>query len=277
MARYEDFIDAVRERLAETDVEQAREAVARTVAGLVLWLPREERPAFRDALPAPLRPADIEDAGTAGGDPSTFVTFVAGREGRPPERVRYEVQAVLSAFEAMEPEAARRVRRSLPDDFGELFTAPGGGPPPDLAAGDGVPPAELTDEDVRALLRRLPEWTGDRRRLSRPVAPPDYLAEQLFSRIRELERTLNRRAVVVSEPDGSYRIDVWTHSEGLVTDLDATFATAVEDVIDDVLVQRRPASSPPPPPERQVTPPRPPAEPVPGTSHRRSRTRHRDD
>jgi pterin-4a-carbinolamine dehydratase/uncharacterized protein (DUF2267 family) len=275
MARYEDFIDAVRERLAETEVERVREAVARTVAGLVLWLPREERPAFRDALPAPLRPADIEDAGIAGGGAATFVAFVAGREGRPPERVRSEVQAVLSAFEAMEPEAARRVRRSLPDDFGELFTAPGGGPPPDLAAGAGVPPAELTDEDVRTLLRRLPEWTGDRRRLSRPVAPPDYLAEQLFTRIRELEQTLSRRAVVVAEPDGSYRIDVWTHSEGLVTDLDAAFATAVEDLIDDVLVQRRPVPSPPP--ERQVSPPRPPAQPVPGTSHRRGRTRDRND
>src|SRR4051794_35677898 len=158
MLRYEDFIDAVRERLGGVGVTEARQAVARTVGGLVLWLPREERPALRDALPAPLRPADIEDAAVAAGDATALVRVVAGRGGRPPERVRYEVQAVLSALAALEPDEAARVRRSLPGEFAELFVAPGGGPPVDLSAGPGVPPAELTDEDVRALLRRLPQW-----------------------------------------------------------------------------------------------------------------------
>ena len=46
--------DAVRERLGGAEVEEVRQAVARTVGGLVLWLPREERPALRGALPAPL-------------------------------------------------------------------------------------------------------------------------------------------------------------------------------------------------------------------------------
>jgi hypothetical protein len=43
MVGYEDVIDAVRERLEGAGVEEARQAVARTVGGLVLWLPREER------------------------------------------------------------------------------------------------------------------------------------------------------------------------------------------------------------------------------------------
>ena len=270
MGRYEDFIDAVRGRLGGIGVDEARAAVARTVSGLVRWLPRPERPVLRDALPAPLRPAGVEDADEVHGDVAAFVAFIAGREGRPPERVRYEVQAVLSAFAAVAPEAAGRIRRALPADFAELFVPPGQGPPPDLAAGAGVPPAELTDEDVRALLRRLPQWTGDRRRLSRRVVPPDYLAEQLFTRLRQLERSLNHRAVVVPEPDGAYRIEVWTHSEDLVTDLDAAFAQAVEDLIDDVLRERTPPASPPTP-EREVAPRRPPAQPVPGTSHRRGR------
>ena len=157
MVRYEDVVDAVRERLGGAGVEEAREAVARAVGGLVLWLPREERPALCNALPPPLRPAGVEDAGVADGNARAFVRFVAGRQGREPERVRYEVQAVLSALATLEPEVTDRLRRSLPDDFAELFIAPGGGPPPDLAAGAGVPPAELTDDDVRALLRRLPE------------------------------------------------------------------------------------------------------------------------
>jgi pterin-4a-carbinolamine dehydratase/uncharacterized protein (DUF2267 family) len=269
MVRYEDVIDAVRERLGGAGVEEAREAVARTVGGLVLWLPREERPALRDALPAPLRPAGVEDAGVADGNAPAFVRFVAGREGREPERVRYEVQAVLSALATLEPEVTARLRRSLPDDFADLFIAPGGGPPPDLAAGAGVPPAELTDDDVRALLRRLPEWTGDRRRLTREVGPPDYLAEQLLGRLRRLEQATGRRAVVTHQPDGSYRIEVWTHSEDQVTDLDVPFVLAVEDLIDDVLGERRPTRTPPP--EREIDPRRPPAGPEPGTSDRRWR------
>jgi hypothetical protein len=46
--------------------------------------------------------------------------------------------------------------------------------------------------------------------------------------------------VVTGEPDGSYRIEVWTHSEDQVTDLDVPFVLAVEDLIDDVLGERRP-------------------------------------
>ena len=88
------------------------------------------------------------------------------------------------------------------------FVAPGGGPPADLAAAAGVPPAELTDDDVRTLLRRLLEWTGDHRRLIREVGPPDYLAEQLLGRLRRLEQATDRRAVVTDQPDGSYRIEV---------------------------------------------------------------------
>jgi pterin-4a-carbinolamine dehydratase/uncharacterized protein (DUF2267 family) len=270
--RYEDVIDAVRERLGGAGVEEAREAVARTAGGLVLWLPREERPALRDALPAPLRPAGVEDAGVADGNASEFVRFVAGREGREPERVRYEVQAVLSALAALEPEVTTRLRRSLPDDFAELFVAPGGGAAADSAggaAGAGVPPAELTDDEVGALLRRLPEWSGDRRRLTREVGPPDYLADQLLDRMRGLEQATGRRAVVTHQPDGSYRIEVWTHSEDQVTDLDVPFVQAIEDLIDDVLGERQPTRTPSP--EREIDPRRPPAGPVPGTSDRRFR------
>ncbi|HVD27824.1 MAG TPA: hypothetical protein VNC79_04910, partial [Mycobacteriales bacterium] len=78
-----------------------------------------------------------------------------------------------------------------------------------------------------------------------------------------------RRAVVSEQPDGSYRIEVWTHSENLVTDLDVPFVIAVEHLLEDVLGERQPARQPAP--ERVGSPPRPPAGPVPGTSHRRRR------
>lgn len=70
MVRYEEVIDAVRERLGGAGVEEAREAVARAVGGLVLWLPREERRALADALPPPtrmggVRVARLRDGGSA--------------------------------------------------------------------------------------------------------------------------------------------------------------------------------------------------------------------
>jgi pterin-4a-carbinolamine dehydratase/uncharacterized protein (DUF2267 family) len=235
MVRYKEFIEAVGERLAVTDVERIREAVARIVYGLLPWLPPDEQSALGEALPAPLRPALRTDGTRTGGDADQFVHFVAARERYPAEHVRYEAQAVLSTLDEREPELGRRLRAALPDGFGELFRAPGGGPPPDLAAGRGVPPAELTDDDIAELLRHLPDWTGDRHRLARPVGPPDYLAEQLLARIRQVERQLNHRAVVTPQPDGSYLIEIWTHSKGLVTDLDAALARTIQDVIDDVL------------------------------------------
>ena len=111
--------------------------------------------------------------------------------------------------------------------------------------------------------------TGDRRRLTREVGPPDYLAEQLLDRLRRLEQATGRRAVVTHQPDGSYRIEVWTHSEDRVTALDVPFVLAVEDLIDDVLAERQPTRTPPP--EREIDPRRPPAGPVPGTGDRRWR------
>ena len=85
--------------------------------------------------------------------------------------------------------------------------------------------------------------------------------------------TLNQRAYAHAQrllDDGRAVRD---DREDLVTDLDAAFAQAVEDLIDDVLRERTPPASPPTP-EREVAPRRPPAQPVPGTSHRRGR--HRD-
>ena len=235
MIRYGELLGAVRARLPRLEGDRAREAVARVVYGLLPWIPAAGRAALVEALPGPLRPADPEDVPEAKGDAEQFLRFVADRERYPAEQARYEAQAVLSALADLDPELGRRLREVLPAGFGELFQAPGGGPPPDVGAAAGVPPAELTDEDVRALLRRLPRWTGDRHRLSRQVAPPEYLAERLLAGIRDAERRLSHRAVVERQPDGSYRIDVWTHSEGLVTDLDARLARAVEDVIAGVL------------------------------------------
>jgi uncharacterized protein (DUF2267 family) len=157
MAHYEEVIDAVRRRLPGAGVDEARQAVARTIGGLVLWLPREERPALRDALPGPLKPAGVEEAGVADGNAGAFVRFVAGREGREPELVRNEVRAVLSALAALEPDVITRVRRSLPDDFAELFASP--------AAGAGQQPADLDDE-------RPPTRTPPPEREIDPRRPP---------------------------------------------------------------------------------------------------------
>ena len=74
---------------------------------------------------------------------------------------------MLSALAALEPEVIARVRRSLPDDFAELFAAPGGEPPDDLAAGAGVPPTRTPPPEREIDPRRPPAGpvpgTGDRR------------------------------------------------------------------------------------------------------------------
>ena len=135
--RYEPFLEAVRERLPTLEGDRAREAVARTVYGLLPWLPPAERAALAEALPGPFRPADVEDVPSVRGDAEQFLRFVADRERYPPEQARYEVQAVLSALADLDPELGRRLRAALSDGFGELFQAPGGGP----RAAAGVPPS----------------------------------------------------------------------------------------------------------------------------------------
>jgi pterin-4a-carbinolamine dehydratase/uncharacterized protein (DUF2267 family) len=155
-----------------------------------------------------------------------------GSLGTTPERARYGVQAVLSALADVDPQLAEVIRADLPADYGELFTAPGDGPPPDRAASAAEEvPTNLSGAQVRAALRHLPGWRGDTRQLSRTVSMRPELDAAMMDRVHAAESELQHRAAVErSGPDTTFR--VWTHSTGVVTDLDVELAERITDAIE---------------------------------------------
>ena len=166
-------------------------------------------------------------------DKTLFLQTVASELDTSPERSRWLAQAVLSALADQDASTAETVRRQLPEDFLDLFAAPGDGPPPDRAATAAIPgPTDLTVEEVSAALAALPGWTGDVRRLERTVGlPPGDVGQELRDRISRVERAMNHHAVVEEQPDGT-RFRVWTHARGVVTDLDIELARRISEIIE---------------------------------------------
>jgi uncharacterized protein (DUF2267 family)/pterin-4a-carbinolamine dehydratase len=173
-------------------------------------------------------------------DADRFVQEVAsGTVGTTPEHALYYVQAVLSALDAAAPDVTRDLRAELPPEFDGLFTAPGEGPPPEVAASAAEPvPTELTDEEVAAALRRLPGWSGDRHALTRTVVLPPGLDHPMLNRVHQIERDMQHRAVIersASDNQSGGReltFRVWTHSVGVVTELDVELARRISDAIE---------------------------------------------
>jgi 4a-hydroxytetrahydrobiopterin dehydratase len=124
------------------------------------------------------------------------------------------------------------VRSQLPDEFRDLFAAPGDGPPPSRAATAALPePTDLTAEEVSAALAALPGGTGDDRVVERTVVFPSGVGQELRDRISRVERAMNHHAVVEEHPDGT-TVRVWTHARGVVTDLDIELARRISEIID---------------------------------------------
>ena len=166
-------------------------------------------------------------------DKTLFLQTVASELDTSPERARWLAQAVLSALADQDAPTAETVRSQLPEDFLDLFAAPGDGPPPDRAATAAIPgPTDLTAEEVSAALAALPGWTGDVRGLERTVGlPPADVGQELRDRISGVELAMNHHAVVEEQPDGT-RFRVWTHARGVVTDLDIELARRISEIIE---------------------------------------------
>lgn len=163
---------------------------------------------------------------------TAFLHTVAADLETSPERARVLTQAVLSALADEDATTAETVRSQLPEDFGELFAAPGDGPPPDRAATAALPePTDLTAEEVAEALASLPGWTGDVRALERTVVLPPGIGQELRDRIARVEHEMNHHAVVEEQPDGT-TFRVWTHARGVVTDLDVALAHRISEVIE---------------------------------------------
>jgi hypothetical protein len=90
------------------------------------------------------------------------------------------IQAFLGAIAAQNRDVPAALR--LPDELAKLTRPPrpGGG----VVGPDGHT-ARLDEDEVQAALRRLPDWTGDSRALTRTlVLPPDQLERVLLRQER---------------------------------------------------------------------------------------------
>jgi uncharacterized protein (DUF2267 family)/pterin-4a-carbinolamine dehydratase len=230
---HREFLEAVADRAGLDRADAARRPTESVLVCVARRLDDTGRDALGSTLPtqlatlvrvsAPLRRDD---------DKTLFLQTVASELDTSPERARFLAQAVLSALADQDAPTAETVRSQLPEDFLDLFAAPGDGPPPDLAATAAMPgPTDLTAEEVAAALATLPGWTGDVRALERTVGLPPEDGQELRDRISGVERAMNHHAVVEEQADGT-TFRVWTHARGVVTDLDVELARRISEIIE---------------------------------------------
>lgn len=233
MVAHREFLEAVAERAALDHPDAAKRPAKSVLVCVARRLDDTGRNALGSTLPTQLATPVRESVPLRQGEEKTlFLQTVASELDASPQRARFLAQAVLSALVDHDAPTAETVRRKLPEDFLELFVAPGEGPPPTRAATAALPePTDLTAEEVSAALAALPGWTGDVHALERVVVLPPGIGQELLDRISRVERSMNHHAVVEERPDGtSFR--VWTHARGLVTDLDVELARRINEIID---------------------------------------------
>lgn len=234
MVAHREFLVAVAERAGLDRPDAAKRPAESVLVGVSRRLEASGRKELASALPTQLAIPVRESAPLRRDDRKTpFVATVASELNASPEGARLLVQAVLSALADLEAVTAETVRSQLPEEFLDLFTAPGGGPPPDRAATAALPePTDLTAEEVAAALAALPGWTGDVRTLERTVVFPAGVGQHLRDRISRVERAMNHHAVIEERADGT-AFRVWTHARGVVTDLDIELARRISEIIED--------------------------------------------
>jgi len=230
---HRELLEAVAERAGLDPPDAAKRPAESVLVGVARRLDDTGRDALASALPTQLATLVRDSAPLRRNDDKTpFLETVASELDATPERARLLAQAVLSALADEDGPTADTVRSELPDDFRDLFAAPGDGPPPDRAASAALSgPTDLTAEEVSAALAGLPGWTGDVGGLERTVALPPGIGRELRERITRVERAMNHHAVVVEHVDGT-TFRVWTHARGTVTDLDVELARRISEVID---------------------------------------------
>jgi pterin-4a-carbinolamine dehydratase/uncharacterized protein (DUF2267 family) len=231
MLEYQGLMSALQSRAGLQDTERARAGAESALEVIAGWLDPTDRQRLADALPSRVGSLVLRSARQVDDAPQ-LLREVAAAVQEPPERALYLVQALLSALADEEPEVAGLVRQRVPADVADLFTAPGGGPPPERAASAATDLAtELTEAEVATALQRLPGWTGDTHRLSRTVVLPEGLGQRALDRIAAAQQEMNHHARRTDGPDG-VTFDVWTHSRGVVTELDVRLAARISEIVE---------------------------------------------
>jgi len=144
----------------------------------------------------------------------------------PPEQARTRARAVLVSVAAQSPDVLDSLH--LPEEVTELTRdpEPGGG----LVGPDGHA-APLDEEELRAALRRLPDWTGDSHAITRTlVLPPDQL-ERVLLRVERLKQDVGRGPRISRTDEETAQFVVRTTKAGAVTALDIDLAHRVDEAI----------------------------------------------
>jgi 4a-hydroxytetrahydrobiopterin dehydratase len=115
----------------------------------------------------------------------------------------------------------------LSDELRELVTPPGRGG----ATGPRGGTAPLSDEDVAAALRGLPDWTGDRRSLRRTVVLPPARLDRVLDRIQRIELPPGTQRPRIVRRGDSAEFVLRTASAGAVTALDVELAERLDDIV----------------------------------------------
>ncbi|MEV0720485.1 DUF2267 domain-containing protein [Asanoa sp. NPDC050611] len=170
-------------------------------------------------------PGELEVPRALAGPPERDLTMFLREVGRlverRPEQIRVKVQAVFAVLgdaglDLPLPPELRSLADPLP---AEDRTTPGR-------------PLPLSDADVVAALRDLPEWDGDHRAISRTIElPPDNL-DRVLPWIERLRET--GRAPHIARPSAdTATLTAYTASTGTVTESDVALAHRVDTAIAD--------------------------------------------
>ncbi|AEW98002.1 MULTISPECIES: DUF2267 domain-containing protein [Streptomycetaceae] len=228
MITHERLVQEVSSRARLAGSDDAGRVVKVTLASLTHQLAPELRRRLRQAVPAAERDATVATGPPAGGGATGLLGEVSRYLGTPPERARYLTQAVLSTVCDADPEVGRELRDGLPEEFGELFTAPEPYPERMHAATDA--PAPLTPAELERELRRRPRWNGDVHRLTRTVALPADRLPPLLGGVRRAAEELGHRAEHRVTGDGVTFV-LHTRSVGGVTPLDLRLADRIDEAV----------------------------------------------
>lgn len=230
--QYQQFADGVKERAGLSTAEEARETIVKVVEVIAGHLDGVDQQQLATVLPGKIREQvrwDQPDrsARTEGG----FVEEVARQADVAPERARHLARAVLSELVAEEESLSESLRHRLPDEFAEMFTAPGQGPPPEWAsAGADARPKPLDSDELSRVLNELVGWEGTTAGISRLVQLPRDRFTPLLNQVKAAEKELSHHASIEERADG-VEFSLQTRSLGAVTELDLQLARRIDDAV----------------------------------------------
>jgi pterin-4a-carbinolamine dehydratase len=224
--RYRELVSEIGRRV-DLDFDHARLATEATTTVVARALDKDNRRRFLDGVPMELHDDYAINVPYDPQDLSGFVNQVSRIVHREPDQARYQAQAVLSTMAEQDHDLIDSIE--LPDYVRDLIVAPptGGG----LVAGPTEQPAALSDDEIREALARLPQWSGDRRALTRTIELPPGNLDRVLQRLARLRQEIGRAPKIGRQTDRIANLAVRTTSVNAVTRLDVELAHRVDDAI----------------------------------------------